>query len=97
MDIGKGDPVFFSQELECLDLRQCRLENSYFASSFVALADQPGLFVETITQVFDGELDYSHMGLHGIWLFIDGLWECITIDDLLPVVLGDYPFTHYYN
>lgn len=22
--------------------------------------------------------------MYGIWLFIDGIWECVVIDDLIP-------------
>lgn len=39
----------------------------------------------------------SNRGIYGIWLFIDGLWKCIVIDELVPVCMGDYPFTRYLN
>jgi len=28
--------------------------------------------------------DVSTYGMYGVWLFIDGIWECVVIDDLIP-------------
>lgn len=28
--------------------------------------------------------EVSSFGMYGVWLFIDGQWECVVVDDLFP-------------
>ena len=37
-----------------------------------------------IKRIFE-TTETSSYGAYGIWLFIDGLWQCIVIDDRFPL------------
>ena len=32
--------------------------------------------------------EISSYGMYGAWLFIDGIWQCVVIDDLFPTYNG---------
>lgn len=45
--------------------------------------------------VFQNQIEVSINGGYTIWLFIDGYWKKIIIDDQIPTVNGQYVFCNH--
>lgn len=45
--------------------------------------------------VFQNKNDVSTNGAYTLWLFIDGYWKRIIIDDQIPTVNGNYVFCNH--
>ena len=76
----KGNYFVFEGNIDPLDLKQGKLGNCYLLSALAAISEYP--FV--VKRIFETTEESSY-GAYGVWLFIDGLWECVTIDDRIPV------------
>jgi hypothetical protein len=62
--------------------RQGQINDGLFLGTLAAIAERPTL----IKRLFESE-DTSNEGIYCIWLFIDGLWREIVIDDFLPLLI----------
>lgn len=76
----KGDYSIFEGSIEPQDIKQGRLGDCYFLSALASLSEYPFI----IKRLFE-TTDISSYNYYGIWLFIDGLWECIVVDDYFPL------------
>lgn len=45
----------------------------------------------------NGNLEITSNGVYMVYLFLDGDWRQIVLDDLLPTVYGQYMFSSYKN
>ena len=81
--LGKGDMVIFN-EVSPNEIRQGILSNSYFLCAISILAEQRNLIYRlfNITEPNDE-------GVYSVWLFINGNWKEILVDDYLPIVEYD--------
>jgi hypothetical protein len=73
----KAAKCTFLQEIVPGDVRQGALRNRYLISCLNVLAEKPGLVKKLASQ--------EQHGLISIWLFINGAWTELLLDELLPV------------
>ena len=62
------------------DIRQGSLGDCYFLCSLASLAEEPSL----IKRLFHAQETNEH-GVMGVWLFINGHWTLIVLDEYFPV------------
>ena len=48
-------------------------------SSIASISEFPFI----IKRIFEAT-EISVYGVYGIWLFIDGMWRCVVVDDYFP-------------
>lgn len=49
-------------------------------SAIASISEYPFI----VKRIFE-TTDISTYGFYAVWLFIDGLWECVVIDDYFPL------------
>ena len=82
----KGEFSIFERKIEPQDIKQGRLGDCYFLSAIASISEFP--FV--VKRLFE-TTDISSYSYYGVWLFIDGFWKCIVVDDYFPLH-GGKPF-----
>lgn len=88
----KGDYFIFEGLIEPKDIKQGRLGDCYLLSALASISEYPFI----VKRIFETTTESSY-GAYGIWLFIDGLWKCIIVDDRIPVVDGSPIFSRANN
>ena len=73
----------FEGKIEPNDIKQGRLGNCYFLSALASISSYP-FIVKRLFQT----TEVSSYHYYGVWLFVDGIWRCIVIDDYFPVHRG---------
>lgn len=69
----------FDGKIEAIDIKQGRLGDCYFLSSLCSSSGQPQI-IERLIETTKANQE----GCYAIWLFIDGLWKCVVVDDGFP-------------
>lgn len=73
-------PSLFGSEISLTQISQGNIGDCYFISSIGAIvANHPGL----IRKIFKTK-EYNPEGVYEIYLFIDGEWQIVIVDDYLP-------------
>jgi calpain-15 len=62
-----------------MDIKQGKLGDCYFLSSLTSISEYPFI----IKRIFE-TTEVSTYGIYGVWLFIDGLWKNIVVDEVFP-------------
>lgn len=70
----------FEGKIESSDIKQGRLGDCYLLSAIGAISEYPFI----VKRLFE-TTEQSSYCYYGIWLFIDGLWKCVVIDDYFPL------------
>lgn len=78
----------FEGKIEPTDIKQGRLGDCYLLSSVAAISEFPFI----VKRLFE-TTDVSSYGYYGVWLFIDGLWRCVVLDDFFPTHGGKLFFS----
>ena len=70
----------FEGKIQPDDIRQGRLGDCYLLSSIASISEYPFI----VKRLFE-TTEKNSFSYYGIWLFIDGLWRCVVVDDKFPI------------